>query len=144
MKIIFVCTGKTCRSPMAQGLFKKMLDDNNIKNVEVISAGLYADDGNFATYEAKKAVKKFGVDISSHMSHNLTRADIRTADLIVCINTTHYEALRAIIEEHKLCLLGSGISDPYGQSQEVYNSCAEEINEALKDLLEKVKSEIEK
>ena len=129
---------------MAQGLFKKMLDDNNIKNVEVISAGLYADDGNFATYEAKKAVLKFGVDISSHMSHNLTRADIRTSDLIVCINTTHLQALKPIVQEDKLYLLGSGVQDPYGQSQEVYDSCAEEINEALKELLKRVKSEIEK
>lgn len=144
MKIIFVCTGNTCRSPMAQGIFKKMLEDNDIKNVEVISAGLYANDGSFATYEAKKAALKLGVDISSHMSHNLTRADIRTSDLIVCMNTTHYETLKPIIEENKLYLLGGGISDPYGQGQKVYDSCAREINEALKDLLEKVKSEIEK
>ena len=144
MNIIFVCTGNTCRSPMAEGIFKKLLKDNNIENVEVISAGLYANDGSFATRQAKKATEKLGADISEHMSHNLTRADIRTADLIVCMNTTHYEALKPIIPEDKLCVLGNGISDPYGQSQEVYDSCAREINSSLKDLMIKVKEKIKK
>ena len=139
MKITFVCTGNTCRSPMAQGLFKKMLNDNNIKDVEVISAGLYANDGSFATHEAKKAAKNLGADLSYHIAHNLTRADIRTSDLIVCMNTTHYEALKPIIPEERLYLLGGGISDPYGQGQDVYDACANEINEALKELLKKIK-----
>lgn len=134
MKIIFVCTGNTCRSPMAEGILKKYIEDNNIENVEVSSAGLYARDGSFATREAKKAAAKFGADLSYHVAHNLTRCDIRTSDLIVCMNTTHYEELKTFVDNKKLYLLGSGISDPYGQSQEEYDKCALSIYSGIKEL----------
>ncbi|HHZ01170.1 MAG TPA: low molecular weight protein arginine phosphatase, partial [Tissierellia bacterium] len=66
MNILFVCTGNTCRSPMAEGLFKDMLRKNNIENIKVSSAGLSVFPGEHVNEKAIRALKEKGIDISSH------------------------------------------------------------------------------
>ena len=72
MNLLFVCTGNTCRSPMAEGLFKKMLAEKNIDNVDCSSAGLFAMTGDEVTDNSVKACERFGVDISSHRARRIT------------------------------------------------------------------------
>ena len=63
-KVMFICTGNICRSAMAEGMFKKILKDKGIENVEVCSAGIYAETGAYATDEAIEAAKElYDVDI---------------------------------------------------------------------------------
>ena len=134
MKIIFICTGNTCRSPMAEGLMKKLLCDRGIDGIEVTSAGLAAYPGDEVSEKSVNAAKKYGVDISSHRSRRVSEYMLESG-VFVCMTAAHAEVLKPYLTENRLFILGNGIADPYGGTQEIYNLCAEEINSALPELL---------
>ena len=138
MNIVFVCTGNICRSPMAEGLFKKLLEECGREDITCSSAGLAAPEGSPASINAKIAAQELGVDISEHRSRLLTRAIARDADMIVCMTQDHYDILNRIIPEEKLYILGGGIDDPYGCDLEVYRACAEKIKNSLPILLDRI------
>ena len=71
MKIMFVCTGNICRSAMAHWLMEKKLKDNNIKNVEIYSCGIFASDGDMATYNACDVMEEYEVDLTKHRATNI-------------------------------------------------------------------------
>lgn len=137
MNIVFVCTGNICRSPMAEGLFKKLLGERGREDITCSSAGLAAPEGSPASINAKIAAQELGVDISEHRSRLLTRAIARDADMIVCMTQEHYDVLNRIIPEEKLYILSGGIDDPYGCDLEVYRACAEKIKNSLPALLDR-------
>lgn len=137
MNIVFVCTGNICRSPMAEGLFKKLLEERGREDITCSSAGLAAPEGSPASINAKIAAQELGVDISEHRSRLLTRAIARDADMIVCMTQEHYDVLNSIIPEEKLYILGGGIDDPYGCDLEVYRACAEKIKNSLPVLFDR-------
>lgn len=125
--IIFVCTGNTCRSPMAEGYLK-----SKNKNLKVISRGLAAD-GSPVSENSKKAMEKIGVDISHHISKQLTLEEAKEADLIVCMSPSHSFALEnAGIEKEKIKVLG--VSDPYGCSLQIYEECRDQIIKGIHNL----------
>lgn len=137
MKVIFVCTGNTCRSPLAEGLFKKMLSEKGIDGIEVASAGLAAFSGDEVSVNSVNAAKNYGVDISSHRARSLSPYELDEG-LFFCMSRSHMAALLPYVDENRLFLLGIGISDPYGGNQETYNKCAEEISQALESVLKTV------
>lgn len=91
-KILFVCTGNTCRSPMAEGLFKKMAKEKQLP-VEVQSAGLAAFAGVPATPEAILVCLEKGVDISGHQSQPLNKSLVMESDLILTMTARHKEMI---------------------------------------------------
>jgi protein-tyrosine-phosphatase len=91
-KVLFVCTGNTCRSPMAEGLLKRMAQENRIP-LEVQSAGLAAFAGVPATPEAIEACREKGVDISSHLSQPLNKTLVTESDLILTMTGKHKEMI---------------------------------------------------
>lgn len=133
MKILFVCTGNTCRSPMAQGIFQKMLEDANAQGVECSSAGLFAVTGSPASEFAIAAAERFGADISAHRSRRITKYLLDDTDLFVCMTEQHASSLTLYVDKSKICVLGKGISDPFGGDLEKYLICANEIRNALKE-----------
>lgn len=135
MKILFVCTGNTCRSPMAQGIMRAKLDEKGIKNIEVESAGIATLGGDEVSRNAVEAAKKYNADISNHRSRQISRYLLDGSDLIIGMTQSHIEALRPYVDEKKLRVLGGGIPDPYGGDLSVYESCAASISDALDDLL---------
>lgn len=162
--ILFVCTGNTCRSSMAEGLFKEMLKSRpDIQNeIKVISAGTGAWDGDRASQYAIAVLREKGIDLKEHRSTALTLDIIKNADLILTMTTNHKFAILNLCPEaqekvftlkeytgceeadaSKLNFFGYGnpcdISDPFGQSIEVYRKSAEEIEQSLKKLIEKIK-----
>jgi protein-tyrosine-phosphatase len=90
--ILFICTGNSCRSVMAEGLFKKLVEDR-ADEFHVGSAGVGAMDGYPASEETLKALKAHGVDMSGHKSRTLTAQMVRTADKIFVAETMHRDAI---------------------------------------------------
>lgn len=134
MNIAFVCTGNTCRSPMAEAIFREKTK-NFADACNVLSCGISAFPGDAASENAVKVMAKRGIDISSHRARQINSYIIDEADFIICLSFSHYGALRSIAQD-KLLLLGDGISDPFGGSEEAYSLCADEIEKAVEALLE--------
>lgn len=132
MNILFVCTGNTCRSPMAEGYLRS----KGIDGVTVSSRGL-ASDGSPVSQNSKTAMAEAGIDIGSHISKQLTQNDVKQADKIICLSPSHKAVLlSAGVPADKLFVLGNGISDPFGGDISVYRRCRDEIFAAV-DALQK-------
>src|SRR3954469_25122937 len=82
-RLLFVCTGNTCRSPLAEGIARAEIARRGWRNVEVASAGLSARNGEAATREAVVVARREGIDLSGHASRRLTPEIARWADLIL-------------------------------------------------------------
>ena len=133
MNILFVCTGNTCRSPMAEGMTRALAKQKGL-DVTTLSAGLFAAYGAKVSPEAVIAVKEL-VDISGHESRPVKVEFIEASDLIIGMTEDHKKVLLRQFPEaaDKIKTLAewggqSGdVADPYGGSQEVYNQCAEQM-----------------
>lgn len=139
MKILFICTGNTCRSPMAEGIFKFM---TNNKDFICQSAGLYCINGSPATPEAIEVCKEIGIDISEHKSKSLNNIkDISSFDYFIVMTNEHASALKAIgIEQSKIKVLGNGIPDPYCMGIETYRKTRDCIKSSLEKLFAELMS----
>lgn len=150
-RIVFVCTGNTCRSPMAEGIAKQKLAQRLGCRVsqlpdrfyEVLSAGILAAPGVEATPEACRAAHGLGADISSHRSSKLTRDLIQSADVVFCMTGSHVqEVLRLAPDEaEKILPLSTRqeVSDPIGAGQDVYLATARQIEQAVAVLIDEGK-----
>ncbi len=137
MKILFVCTGNTCRSPMAEGIFKEITKELK-PQLDVASAGIMAYNGDSVSENAVIACKDYNADISAHKAKQITMDDALTTDLFVCMTSSHSNALiNAGIDGNKICTLD--VSDPYGGNIEIYRACCKEIYEKLLTLKESLK-----
>lgn len=148
-RVLLVCTGNTCRSPMAAGLLRKLLAERegceiaDLKKLglEVNSAGLMAGDGMRATPEAVEAAAEHGADISRHHSRMLTSELIREADLVLCMTEFHVAQAQKLApsEAGRICRLDSrgDIPDPIGAGSGVYRRTAQRMERILKELVDK-------
>jgi len=139
--ILVVCTGNSCRSVMAKGLLKKVLEHR--KDVTVDSAGTAAISGFSPTKETIEVMQRQLIDVSGERSKHITLAMIKRADLIFVMQTRHKDYVLDVMPEisDKVFLLreykdSSGrtnfeVADPIGQSLEVYKRVAEEIKKEV-------------
>jgi len=142
-KILFVCTGNLCRSPMAEALFRHRMGENS--GWEAQSAGTFAALGHPASENAVLALKELGIDLSGHRSQPLTAELVETADLIVVMTAEHRFHLLEVFPEvgNRVFLIKSfgtskvpaDVSDPYGGSLNTYMRIRDEIDRALSDLI---------
>jgi len=145
VKFLFVCTGNSCRSPMAAALFRKYLAEKlqcNLDQLEkmgykISSAGTVGINGMSASTEAINACKAKGADIAQHRSNALSQKAIEESDFIFVMCRMHSERVIALVPKAvKKCYLltkKTEIADPIGQSQETYNNCADIIEKAVKE-----------
>lgn len=132
-KILFVCTGNTCRSPMAMALFNKYAAEKGIDAL-ADSAGIAAANGMPASDNAVIALSELGIDISSHKSKPISKQLLNESDLIICMSEGHAEMLKAA--GYSSVVFGQGVPDPYGYPLEVYRNCCNKMLEAIPNLEE--------
>ena len=136
--IAVVCTGNTCRSPMAETLLRERLRQRfgDEDSVRVLSAGVAAGNGHGASPQAVEVMKNRGLDLSQHSSRSLDDAVMNSADLILTMTRGHRAAILAAwpdMEDRVFTVRrdGGDISDPVGLPVEVYQECAEQIDREL-------------
>lgn len=125
MNVLFVCTGNTCRSPMAEGY----LNSRNIKDILVKSRGLAVCDIN-ASPKSEAAMLEIGIDIKNHVPTQISKQDIEWADRIICMSESHALMLEPVAKQ-KLFVLAGGIADPFGMDIEAYRACRNQIISAI-------------
>lgn len=132
MKIFFVCTGNTCRSPMAEGLFRKMMQERELEDkVLCQSAGLAAVEGMPVSENAVLACQELGVDISDHTARRITGEEIPVWDLYFPMSKTHGYILEQAGVPNQKIYVPHYIPDPFGQDLEVYRQCRDKLRGEL-------------
>ncbi len=134
MQIIFVCTGNTCRSPMAEGFLK-----NVHKDYEVLSRGLYVPEEIGASFFSIKAMKEMDIDISGHKAKQLTVGEAEDCDLIITMTESHKNTIVSAYPKFsdKTFTLSEyageegDVRDPYGMDEVAYRECAKQIRRLI-------------
>lgn len=144
-RILFVCTGNICRSPMAEGLFRNAVRGR--KAFEAMSAGVGAIDGMPPSENAVRAMKELGLDISHQRSHSLTPELVSKADYIFGMTHSHVDAISLLYPhaaektfllrefDDTLDVYEKDISDPIGGSLDVYANCRDQIEQGIASML---------
>lgn len=148
--IVMVCTGNSCRSPMAAGFLEQLWRDE--VPATVLSAGTSAFPGTPAAPEAIAAARELGADIGRHRAREIDQALMDEATLVIAMTRSHAEWLQSRFPESggKVLTLGElargdagpDIMDPIGYSLETYRQVAAEIHTLLKESRENIKARL--
>lgn len=144
--ILFLCTGNSCRSPIAEGLLRSTVSDRDVK---VSSAGTHAFEGAPASENSIKAMELYDLDISSHEARQLTEEILREVDLVFAMASDHIEYVKKVFPKYfdKTYLLrrfgrendhlmNEDVEDPIGGSIEQYLECYSLLDAEIKRIAE--------
>jgi protein-tyrosine-phosphatase len=146
MNLLFVCSGNTCRSALAEALALKIAARRGIQDINVSSAGTNAWDNAPATDEALLVGMERDLDLTEHRSRKLTHAIVSEADLIFVMTPGHLEPVRQmggrgkvhVIDEYASGTANQGISDPYGGDLETYRHTADLLEQEIEKLFDRL------
>ena len=143
--ILFICTGNICRSPMAEGIFRHVMKGR--RDIQVMSAGIGAMEGQAPSPYAVQAVKELGIDISKQRSRQLTAELVQEADYIFGMTHSHVDTVLLLYPyaaektfllrefDDTLDIFEKDISDPIGGSYEVYRNTRDQIEQGIASLM---------
>ena len=148
MRILFVCTGNTCRSPLAEAIARRILADSGKENVIVESAGTHAWEGAPASDEALLIGVERNLDLSGHRSRRLTPEMVEASDLVLVMSPEHLSQVREMDSTANAYLLAGygsegssrAIADPFGGDLSDYRETADELENELKGILDRIKA----
>lgn len=150
MRILFVCTGNTCRSPLSEAIARKIAIERGLTDVEAMSAGTSAHDGAPASDGALLVGMERNMDLGGHRAQTLNRDLVRQADLILAMGPHHLERIEALGGAGRAYLLNEyashgasarPISDPIGAELDVYRATADELEEEIRRVLDRITAE---
>ena len=150
MRILFVCTGNTCRSPLSEAIARKIAIERGLTDVEAMSAGTSAHDGAPASDGALLVGMERNMDLGGHRAQTLNRDLVRQADLILAMGPHHLERIEALGGAGHSYLLSDyashgassrPISDPIGAELDVYRATADELEEEIRRVLDRITAE---
>lgn len=143
-KVLFVCTGNTCRSPMAEGIFRKAAREGDFK---VKSAGVAAQPGSSASRETVAVLKEQGIELKDFRSRMVSEKMLKKAEAVFCMTEGHLEMLEMMHPEyeekyHLACdfvevngKVGVDVPDPIGMGRKSYEMTSKVLNEAMGGIL---------
>ena len=144
--IVFVCTGNTCRSPMAAALASALLNKHGLR-VSIGCAGVSAMAGQSISRNAKLVLDEFGIDFSEHKAQGIGDKLLKEADLVLAMTVSHLSFVKHVFPNTNAFTLAEyagefyDVSDPFGGDINEYRKCAEQINGLLEKSLNRFKED---
>lgn len=150
MKVLFVCTGNTCRSPLAEAIARKISIERGLQDVEAASAGTSAWDGAPASDGALLVGMERNMDLSVHRAQTLSRELVKDSDLVLAMGPHHLERVEALGGAGRAYLLSDfasygasirPITDPIGAELDVYRATADELDDEIRRVMDRIMAE---
>lgn len=150
MYLLFVCTGNTCRSPIAAALARQIAEERGLGDLEIASAGTAAAEGQPASDGAVLVALERQLDLTGHRARQLTPEEVDTADLILVMGPHHLERVEALGGAGKAHLLTAyssrgaearSVSDPFGGDLEVYRVTVDELDAEIRRAVDRLAAE---
>ncbi len=130
MNILILCTGNTCRSPMAEGIVKDLIKRKGLSDeMRVQSMGLAAYEGQMPSDHAVEAMAELGLDIAGHRARRVVQSDVSHADLCYVMTEQHKHIVLDSLPELEGQVVVLDVSDPYGGDLDRYRRCRDELKD---------------